>query len=229
MHCHCARGFCLRMTEQTKKCRLFDLPSDAHWQCRLFKSWPQHITIMYRTQLSTEPAPASVDLSHSRRVERGPSLSLSATTPRERSPTTPGAVSSTRTPSLRSKSQLDSSRIPSRSSLHPGLNPNTRTPTSVGSLHTNRFGLPPRRLLLTTVHARSTFSSVFRSDVDITLFLSTAPVSSSSRVTPARRPILAERSIAGVAVAEIETRSKARGGLTKIFTFTFPHIPNVQI
>lgn len=137
------------------------------------------------------------------------------TTPRERSPTPPSAVSSTRTPSLRSKSQLDSSRIPSRSSLHPGLNPNTRTPTSVGSLHTNRFGLPPRRLLLTTVHARSTFSSVFRSDVDITLFLSTAPVSSSSRVTPARRPILAERrtqSIAEVAVAEIETRSKARGG-----------------
>lgn len=55
-------------TDQEMKCRLFDLPSDAHWQCRLFKSWPQHITIMYRTQLSAEPAPASVDLSHSRRA-----------------------------------------------------------------------------------------------------------------------------------------------------------------
>lgn len=55
-------------TDQEMKCRLFDRPSDAHWQCRLFKSWPQHITIMYRTQLSAEPALASVDLSHSRRA-----------------------------------------------------------------------------------------------------------------------------------------------------------------
>lgn len=64
-------------------------------------------------------------------------------------------------------------------------------------------------------HARSTFSFVFRSDVDITLFLSTAPVSSSSGVTPARRPILAERrtqSIAGVAVAEMR-RGRRLGGV----------------
>lgn len=54
----------------TRNAELFDLPSDA--QSRLFKSFtllgPQHITIMYRTQLSAEPALASVDLSHSRRA-----------------------------------------------------------------------------------------------------------------------------------------------------------------
>lgn len=28
-------------TDQEMKCRLFDRPSDAHWQCRLFKSISQ--------------------------------------------------------------------------------------------------------------------------------------------------------------------------------------------